>query len=113
MINGVTELCMTKADVLSGLEKLQVCTHYMSSGQKIDYMPYDIQMDPVEPVYVELDGWKEVIQDIHRFEELPSALQKYTEFIEHATGVPVTIISTGSDRNQILHRDLAEISTHS
>ncbi|HWK99313.1 MAG TPA: adenylosuccinate synthase, partial [Parapedobacter sp.] len=59
MLNGVTELVMTKADVLSGFDTIHVCTHYIQNGEKIDYMPYDIISVPPEPVYEALPGWNE------------------------------------------------------
>ncbi|MEO5910370.1 MAG: adenylosuccinate synthase, partial [Pelobium sp.] len=58
MLNGVTQLVMTKADVLSGFEKIYACTHYNYNGEKIDYMPYDICTIQPEPIYEEIDGWK-------------------------------------------------------
>ena len=110
MINGVTQLIMTKPDVLSGFETLKVCTHYKVNGKTVDYMPYDIVHTEVEPVYKELKGWKEDLTKIKSSEEIPYALNEYISFIEHEVGVPVTIVSVGPDRNQVIMRKtLAEV----
>jgi adenylosuccinate synthase len=104
MINGVTELIMMKADVLSGFEQLSVCTHYMHKGKKIDYLPYDISPEFVTPVYTQLKGWKKDLTGLHNPEDMPEELFSYIEFIEKATGVPIRIVSVGPDRKQTLIR---------
>src|SRR6056297_1059512 len=97
MLNGVTELVVTKADVLSGFKKIKVCTHYtMEENRKIDYFPYD-QYKIKEPIYKEFDGWDEDISKINNFSELPKSFKNYIKFIEDETGVPVKLISTGPD----------------
>lgn len=110
MINGVTQLIMTKPDVLSGFDTLKVCTHYKVNGKTLDYMPYDIVHTRVEPVYKELKGWKEDLTKIKSSEEIPYSLNEYISFIEQEIGVPVTIVSVGPDRNQVIMRkSLAEV----
>jgi adenylosuccinate synthase len=109
MINGVTQLIMTKPDVLSGYEILKVCTHYKMNGKTIDYMPYDIVHNLVEPVYKEIKGWQEDLTAIRSPGELPFAFNEYISFIEQEIGVPVTIVSVGPDRDQVIMRkSLAE-----
>src|SRR5690606_8748199 len=88
MLNGVTELVMTKADVLSGFDEINVCTHYIQDGEKIDYMPYDIISVPVEPVYETVPGWSQDITKIESLEEIPSALKAYISYLEQHLGVP-------------------------
>jgi adenylosuccinate synthase len=105
MINGVTELIMMKADVLSGFEKIRVCTHYMYKGKKIDYLPYDISAEFVSPVYTDLEGWKKDLTGLHSVKDMPPSLCSYIEFIEKETGVPIRIVSVGPDRKQTLLRD--------
>jgi adenylosuccinate synthase len=102
MLNGVTELVMTKADVLSGFDEINVCTHYIQDGDKIDYMPYDIISVPVEPVYETLPGWSQDITKIESLEEIPSALKAYISYLEQHLGVPVKYLSVGPDRKQTL-----------
>lgn len=102
MLNGVTELVMTKADVLSGFEEIQVCTHYIQNGEKIDFMPYDIISVPVEPVYETLKGWSEDITKIDNVDQIPAALTDYIHYLEKHLGVPVKYLSVGPDRKQTL-----------
>lgn len=102
MLNGVTELIMTKADVLSGFEKIQVCTHYNYNGEQIDYMPYDINTIPAIPVLEELEGWQEDLTGIKSESEVPAKLMAYVRYIESKVGVPVRYLSVGPDRVQTL-----------
>lgn len=102
MLNGVTELVMTKADVLSGFEEISVCTHYIQSGEKIDYMPYDIISIKPEPVIENLPGWKEDITKITSIEEIPEALKNYINYLEEKLNVPIKYLSVGPDRVQTL-----------
>ena len=102
MLNGVTELVMTKADVLSGFEKVKVCTHYIWNGEKIDYMPFDILTIQPEPVYVEMDGWNEDLTGIRAINEIPQKLQEYINYLEKELEVPIKYLSVGPDRLQTL-----------
>ncbi|HLS10906.1 MAG TPA: adenylosuccinate synthase [Flavobacteriaceae bacterium] len=103
-INGVTELFMMKADVLSGMDKIKVCTAYEYQGEKIDHLPYSIEEEYVKPIYQEFKGWKEDITKVNKVEALPKALKDYIAFIEKEVNVPVTIVSVGPDRTQTIHR---------
>ena len=102
MLNGVTELVMTKADVLSGFEKIYACTHYIYNGENIDYMPFDILSVTATPVYKEIDGWKEDLTQIHEINEIPEKLMAYIKYLEKELGVPVKYLSVGPDRKQTL-----------
>ena len=102
LINGVTQLIMTKADVLSGFEKVQVCTSYLVDGTDTDEFPFDIDPRYVQPVYTELPGWNEDLTGIRNANEIPKNLQDYIRFIEDALEVPVTIVSVGPDREQTI-----------
>ncbi len=104
MLNGVTQLIMMKPDVMSGFETLKVCTHYLYNGKKIDYMPFDIVHNEAKPVYIELKGWKQTLDNITDEELLPVELMEYISFIEHQTSLPITIVSVGPDRKQTLKR---------
>jgi adenylosuccinate synthase len=104
MINGVTELIMMKADILSGFNRIKVCTHYLHRGEKIDYLPYDISPEFVTPVYTELPGWNKDLTGLHSSDDMPQELNRYIEFIEKETGVPIRIVSVGPDRKQTLFR---------
>jgi len=104
MINGVTELIMMKADVLSGFKSIKVCTHYNYQGEKIDYLPYDISTELITPIYAELKGWNKNLQDLNSVEDIPLELNEYILYIEKELNVPITIVSVGPDRKQTLIR---------
>ena len=104
MINGVTELMMMKADILSGFETIQVCTHYNYQGKKIDYLPYDCSPELLSPVYTSLKGWNQDLTGLNSPEQMPEALNEYISFIEREVGVPISIVSVGPDRTQTLMR---------
>ncbi len=97
MINGVTQLIITKADVLTGFETLKICTGYKVSGKVIDCLPFDTAQ-PLEPVYKEIKGWQKDISIIEDCSELPDEFNSYIEYIEKEVGVPITMISLGPDR---------------
>jgi len=103
MINGVTSLFMTKADVLTGFERIKVCTAYRVNNKFVEELPYDINAD-IEPVYREMKGWIEDISGIRSYDKLPSALRDYIDFIEKETGIPVNIVSVGPDRSETIIR---------
>jgi len=103
MINGNTRLFMMKADILSGFSAIKVCTSYKVGGETINQVPFD-NNTMIEPVYTELPGWAEDITGIRRYNDLPVNLKNYVEFIERQTGVPITIVSVGPDRNSTIFR---------
>ncbi|MFA5815442.1 MAG: adenylosuccinate synthase [Bacteroidales bacterium] len=102
MLNGVTSLIMTKADVLSGFDTLRVATAYKINGKITTEIPFDTEA-PVEPVYTDLPGWKEDIRGIREKESLPENLKGYIRFVENHLGIPVTIVSVGADRNATIN----------
>ncbi len=104
MINGVTELMMMKADILSGFETIKVCTHYNYNGKQIDFLPYDCSPELLSPIYKELKGWNQDLTGLHNVSEIPQALNEYIHFIEKEIGVPISIVSVGPDRTQTLMR---------
>lgn len=105
MINGVTQLIMTKADVLSEFKTIKVCTGYIHRGEEIDYLPFDVVGDDITPVYEELEGWSEDLTGLNSIEAIPSTLQQYIDYLEKALETPITIVSVGPDRNQTLVRN--------
>lgn len=104
MINGVTKLFMTKADVLSGFKTIKICTSYKIDGKICQELPFNND-SIIEPVYTELKGWEEEITGNREFDKLPDALKNYIEFIEKQTGVPVTMVSVGPDREETIFRN--------
>jgi len=103
-INGVTELMMMKADVLSGFKTIKVCTAYDYKGEKIQHLPYSIESEYVTPVYTEMKGWAQDLTKLTAAEELPPALNDYIAFLEEQLQVPIKIVSVGPDRTQTIHR---------
>jgi len=101
MINGVTSLIMTKADVLSGFDTIKICTHYQVDGKLTDQIPFDIHAK-IEPVYREMKGWPNDITNVSSFDNLPAELKEYVAFIEKETGVPFHIISVSPDRDKTI-----------
>jgi len=102
-INGVTGICLTKLDVLDGLETLQLCTGYMLDGRKIDIFP--IGADDAArcvPVYEEMPGWQQSTVGMQSLTALPSNALAYIKRIEQLTGVPVDMVSTGPDRKETI-----------
>lgn len=102
MINGVTELSMMKADVLSIFDEIKVCTHYIIDGKEYDYFPYDVNDLTVTPVYETLPGWNADLTKLNDFEDAPQALKDYVLYLEQKLEVPITVVSVGPDREQTL-----------
>jgi adenylosuccinate synthase len=103
MLNGVTALIMTKADVLSGFDTLKVCTAYKTENGIIDYLPFDLET-VTGPVLEELPAWKSDLSDARKVSELPKELTDYILYLEKNLEVPIKIISVGPDRNQTIVR---------
>lgn len=105
-VNGLTDIALTKLDVLSAFDTIKVCTAYECEGKVYDYFPMQQSvLFHAKPVYEELPGWKGVdITECRTFEELPENAQRYVEYLEKITGVPVSIIAVGPDRDQTIMR---------
>jgi adenylosuccinate synthase len=103
-LNGITELYMMKADVLSIFEEIHVCTHYNINGVQTDEMPYDLLDGKVEPVYTTLKGWNTDLTQIRTIEAFPKELSEYIAFIEKELEIPITYVSVGPDREQTIVR---------
>jgi adenylosuccinate synthase len=100
-INSLTELFITKLDVLSGLEELKLCVGYENENEVTTDYPYDQNiLNTAEPVYENLDGWTEDITSVKKFDDLPENAKKYINAIEDFIEVPITFISVGPERNQ-------------
>jgi len=103
MLNGVTQLIMMKSDVLDSFETIKVCTAYKINGMETCEFPFSIESG-VEPVYVELPGWKQDLTACRREDELPEAFRNYVAFLERELKTPVKIISVGPDREATIIR---------
>ncbi len=103
-INGVTQLMMMKGDVLSGFDKLKVCTSYKYKGKVIEHLPYNIEEENVTPIYTEMKGWKDDLTTMTDASQIPQTLNDYISFLEKELEVPIKIVSVGPDRTQTIHR---------
>jgi len=103
-INGVTQLMMMKGDVLSGFKTIKVCMSYKTAQGPVSYLPYDIASEDIEPQYIELEGWKEDLTQLNRYEDFPASFKAYVSFLEEALEVPIKIVSVGPDRMQTIYR---------
>ena len=104
-LSGVTELCLTKLDVLSGLEEIQVCMGYKLDGKDIRYADVDAYgLDRVELVYKKVKGWKQDISKARTFDELPQEAKDYVTMIEESAGAPVKWIGVGPEREATIRR---------
>lgn len=104
MINGVTALIMTKADVLDTFESIKIATSYKVKGEQTQIMPYEFDAE-IEPVYHEFKGWNTSLAEIRSEADFPAELVDYIRFIEKETGVPVKIVSVGPDREATIIRE--------
>ena len=102
-INSVTGICITKLDVLDGLERLKICTGYQLDGEIVDVPPVGAEgFERCEPAYIELPGWSGSTIGTKRLDELPKNARDYLNKIEELVGVPIDVVSTGPDRNETL-----------
>jgi adenylosuccinate synthase len=106
-INGGTDIILTKVDVLSGLEKVQICTGYeLASGEVITHLPWNLDLDSVKPVYEAVDGWDEDITGARTMSELPAAVRHFVDRVEAWIGKPISSVSVGPDREQTIPRSV-------
>ena len=103
-VNGVTQLMMMKADVLSGLKILKICTSYNYKGKEIKHLPFNIESENVKPIYTEFKGWSEDLTAMEKDSSLPVSLINYIEFLENELKIPIKIVSVGPDRKQTIFR---------
>jgi len=102
MINGVTELCMMKSDVLSIFDEINVCTHYQIDNTEVHEFPFDVNEKPVLPVYKRLKGWATDLTKLSSYKDCPEALKCYVSYLEEQLNVPISVVSVGPDRKQTL-----------
>jgi adenylosuccinate synthase len=102
MINGVTQLVMTKADVLDELDTLKICDRYLVNEKETKQIPFQMDGMKIEPLYKEFKGWKKNITSIKSFKELPAEMDIYIKYINETLGIPVNFISNGPGTDQII-----------
>ena len=103
-VNGVTQLMMMKADVLSGFKSLKVCTAYNYKGAIIHHFPYNVDSENITPIYTDFDGWKEDLTEMNNESTLPKSLNTYIDFLEKELQIPIKVVSVGPDRKQTIFR---------
>lgn len=103
-VNGLTEICLTKLDVLDGLKEIKVCTKYKVGDKILSEFPLDLEdFSDAEPIYETLPGWDEDISQMTTWKELPANAKSYIQYIEKISGVDITMVSVGSKRVQTIH----------
>ena len=103
IINGLTGLCITKLDVLDGLEKIKIAVGYKLDGSVVDIAPNGAHLlERCEPIYEEVPGWVESTAGKTRLEDLPKEARSYLDKLEQVVGVPISIVSTGPDRDETI-----------
>jgi len=103
-MQGATEVAFTVLDVLGYLDEIPVCVGYEIDGKVTKDFPTTVNLAKAKPVYEVLPGWKEEIRGITKYEDLPENCRKYIEFIEKEIEVPITMVSNGPGRNEIIKR---------
>ena len=104
-IQGATEAVLTVLDVLGYLDELPVCVGYEIDGAVTKDFPTTVKLQKAKPVYVKLPGWKCGIRGIKNYEDLPENCRNYIEFIEKEIGTPITMVSNGPGRDEIIYRE--------
>ena len=103
-VNGVTQLMMMKADVLSGFKSLKVCTAYNYKGNIIHHFPYNVDPENITPIYTDFEGWAEDLTEMNNDSTLPKSLNAYIDFLEKELQIPIKVVSVGPDRKQTIFR---------
>ena len=104
-IQGTTDVAFTVIDVLGYLDKIPVCVGYEYEGKVIDDFPTTQILEKCKPVLEVLDGWKTDIRGIKKYEDLPENCKKYIDFVEQHIGFPITMVSNGPSRDDIIYRE--------
>lgn len=102
MINGVTELCMMKADVLGIFDHIMICEAYEINGETITEFPYDVSDLEIKPILTQMEGWKTDLTKLTSYDDAPEALKTYVDYLEKQLEVPIRMVSVGPDRAQTL-----------
>ena len=110
MLNGVTQIALTKIDILDKLDKLSLCTAYNLDGQESEDLPYDLCSYEIAPVYKSHDGWKTDLTAAKSYESLPDNAKTYIDRLEGLLDTPITMVSTGPQRKQLIFKGVEAIA---
>ena len=102
MLNGVTQLVLTKADVMNNFEEIKICTSYKTAENNSTILPFDLLDENATPHYETLKGWQMDLNNCKKKNELPDTFKNYLAFITTNTNVPFSFISTGPERNELI-----------
>ncbi len=105
MLNGVTQLVVTKIDVLNTFETIKAATHYRYNDKETDQLPYDICDIQIEPSYISFPGWMQALEEARSYGELPPQARDFVKALEQHLGVPVSMVSTGPERSSLIARE--------
>jgi adenylosuccinate synthase len=104
-VNGMSEIVLTKLDVLSGFDELKIANAYELDDKIIDFLPVTtVEQRRVKPIYDQVAGWQEDISAIRRWDDLPEAAKKYIDRIAELCATPINTVSVGPERDQLVHR---------
>jgi adenylosuccinate synthase len=104
ILNGTTELCITKIDVLNTFAEIAAATHYRYHGGEHQNLPYDLCQTEIEPVLRHFEGWQSSLDDVRDFDQLPKQAHAFLEVLEEYLGIPVKMVSTGPEREKLIVR---------
>ena len=111
-VNGIDSIALTKLDVLDGIETIEICTGYKIGDRLVTEFPSDLNTcGPITPVYEQWPGWTAPTKGARSYADLPVEARKYIARLEEVSGVPVGLISTGSDRHDTIIRDGSAVAT--
>ncbi len=104
-VNGISELAITKLDIMSGLDSLKICTGYQTGDEVYSNLPWGpADLSQYQPVYEDIPGWEDDVSSMRSWDELSEQAQTYLTRIEELTGLPIKIISVGPERSQVIIR---------
>ncbi len=110
MLNGVTQLVVTKIDILNNFEHIEAATHYQYDGKEQDQLPFDMNTTQIMPVYKKYKGWQKSLEAVTDYGELPIEAKAYIQSLEEYLEVPITMVSTGPERKKLILRDVNEMA---
>jgi len=110
MLNGVTQLVVTKIDILNNFEEISMATHYQYDGAQHEELPFDLSNVPVEPVYTKYPGWKQSLENVKDYEDMPANVKSFISTLEKSLKVPVSMVSIGPERKELVIKENASVA---
>jgi len=110
MLNGVTQIALTKIDILDKLETLDLCNVYQLDGQESEDLPYDLCGFEITPVYQSHTGWQTNLTEVKEFSDLPVNAKTYIDKLEDLLATPITMVSTGPERRQLIFKSVEAVA---